>query len=224
MPGLRIAVPPSDGNLQVEPFICGEGQTYRTGDLLVRTTLSTLLDADPPVSGGTAVRLLTSSDISALYETALNDIVGVLGIARYSAGVNSSGVATESVEAIPRAGGVATRAPIANVAHSLPTTPVYGRSMLDVEIITPDVWLGGTLVETTTVTEALIGNRVGFNVSVSSGISTYKFSTAAMTKIGTIVGVNTTHRLYNTTGGGGEVFVQIDNAYCQWLNGFNYAT
>lgn len=217
MPGIRVAYRTGAQSPLRKPYPVGNSLTYYNGDLLCISTLAAL------ASGTPALRKLATADATALYETAAGDEVGFLGVAPSDVTINASGISDARPSATTVAANVTPTYQVPNMSASLPadSTP---RSIYDVLVVDPETVLGGTLLETTTITETLIGTEVGLSMVVTSGVTAFKFSTAGATKIGTIVDVNKTHRLFNTSGGGGEVFVAIRPEYLQYNNLRNYAT
>lgn len=170
-----------------------------------------------------ALRLLLAADLTARYETAANDIVGIYGLVDGDAfTTNASGVITSAPDPVTRAAGVAPNYPMLSYASSLPVS-ANGRHMCGPYVITDEDLIGAVLTETTVITEGLIGQMVGIAIT-GTNPSTFKWSTAAAVKIGTIADVNRGDPLFNKTGGGGEVFVRVLSAYQQYKSGFNYAT
>lgn len=215
MPGIAIANQGALGTTLRLPYALGNSLSYRPGDLVVFTSAT---DAD-----GT-LRLLATADATALYENAGGDYVGVLGVMDDYITTNSTGYADSRPDPITRAAGIKVQYMSPSRATSLPIDSTQNRSRSDIYVIEPHTVLSGTLLETTTVNEDLLSTRVGLDMTVTSGVTAFKWSTAAATPIGTIVGVKTTDRLYNVSGGGGRVYVKIDSNYCQYRNNILYAT
>lgn len=199
------------------PKQVGNSITYYKGDLVVLSTLNALAGGDP------ALRPLATADATAFYETAGGDICGILGVCQDDAVVNSSGIITSRPTAVT----VDTSAqPIYTapaVGSTLPTS-TEPRSRILIDIIDSQTMLAAVLLETTTITEDLIGLAVGLSMVVTSGVTAWKFSTAAATKIFRIEKVVKTDPLYNVSGGGGEVVCRLNPAYQQDLTTSNYAT
>lgn len=200
----------------------GLSQQIMDGDVVVLSDA-----ADEDAGHQVCLRVLHPVDITKLYAS-IDDAgttVGVYGVALQSATADASGVATGVPSGVTLAGDTVAY-PIPSMARAVASEPYGGHSRLLVALFDDDSEFGGTLVETTTVNEELVGLAVGISLTPASGTAIrpfkYQWSTAASTKIGTIVGVNRADPLYNKSGGGGEVFVRILPAYQQYQISADY--
>lgn len=147
--------------------------------------------------------------------TAGTVVLGAFGVAVDAATANSAGFVTDTPAGVTLANGVRPAYSMPSMSRAVPTAggTSGGHSQILVAPFVDDTIFGGKLVETTTITEELIGTVVGLSVVPASGTAvrpiTYKWSTAAEAKIGVIVGVNRADPLYNVSGGGGEVYVRV---------------
>lgn len=218
MPGIRfVSQVEGLGTPIVRYRTPGASLSFRGGDLVVLSTLNALAGGNP------ALRLLATADGTALYQTAANDTVGIFALNTNPAVINASNFSTGEPAAVTVAANVQPFFRIPSYSNSIPGQS-DGKGMQPVVVIDDETILGGTLLETTTITEALIETFVGLDMTVTSGVTAYKWSTAAAVKVGKIVGVNMQDTKFNVSGGGGEIFVRILPAFCQYRNGFNYAT
>ena len=227
MPGFGIWTNPTPGDIGPQVYDLqkvANSVTAYAGDPVVLTT----------VTGSEArLRVLTSSDITALYSTAANDIVGIAGIARSDFATDSSGNATTVPSTVTL--GSMTK-PIYNLPSldaANPPDPATGRFRAN--FFTAGNIFSGYLWENTTVNGALRTVDVGIQIStITAGVPVFFWSTAATTKIGEIYDVATDDPYFNKTVTANVLntthyprcllAVRIFPQYQELLNGFSYAT
>ena len=211
MPGISLRKWTGDApNLIRKPI--GLSQQLLVGDVVV------LSDATDETAASTqpALRLLHPDDISDYMNDDDNVVLGVYGVVLESATANSSGFVTDTPAGVTLANGVRPAFSMPSMARAVPTAggTSGGHSLILVAPFLDEHIFGGTLVETTTVNEELIGTLVGLSLDPASGTAVrpilYQWSTDASVKIGAIVGVNRNDPKYNKSGGGCEVFVRVE--------------
>lgn len=213
MPGISLRR--TDGRVPPITYVTiGFNQQIRQGDIVVLSDHSNESSANVP-----AARLLHPADITDYMNAGDTVVLGVYGVALHGVSVDANGASTGVPDPVTLAG-VRARDPLSSMADVVPQTTA-GRSRLLVAYFADDALFGGQLKETTTVTDSLIGTRVGIAITPKSGTAvrplTYQWSTAATVKIGVIAAVNYTDPKYNVSGGGAEVLVRVDTMYQQFL-------
>ncbi len=190
MPGLSIYM---DQNL-----IAGDigPQTF---DLIKLANSVTAWAGDPMVlttatGSEERLRLLTSSDIAALYQVSSVD-AGIYGIMKADVATNSSGAHT--APAYPVAVAQQPHYAVLSLDYLNTPDPVTGRARANV-FATSNI-IGGYLWGTTTATAALIGVNVGLKLSTIGGTGYWFWDSAATTKIGEIYKVAEDDPYFNKT-------------------------
>ena len=142
------------------------------------------------------VRLLTSTDISNSYVN--SSTAGILGFAATDIATDSSGNFTALTSQVSLGGNVAPVYNIGTIPGFEPVDPSSGRTRS--MIYTCKNTMAGSLWETTAVTASLMGPAGGLYPSTIGNAVTWFWSTAAAVKIARIVGFDSQHKMYNTTG------------------------
>lgn len=226
MPGFALWENP--GAADFGPDVTGllnlqNSTTCYGGDPVVMTT----------VTASTArVRPLSAGDIAALYQaSAVN--VGILGISPSTWKTDASGIANQLV---PPPVSVSTLTQpiyaIPSIQYWVPAAPTDGRSRINV--FTAANQIAGSLWQNTTITSSLVDTRVGILISTINSVLFYFWSTAATTKIGSIVAVSETNPLFGKTVTANvqdtthyprcPVVVAVDQTYQENLNNLAYAS
>jgi hypothetical protein len=159
---------------------------YR-GDPLVLTT----------VDGGVPrLRKVIQDDIDDLWID--TNTLGFMGISPQNVATDANGFATTIPQVVAVYANVANNYNIPSLAQFGPSNLATGR--LRSSVISVKNVIGGSLWETTAITDALIGTMVGMLISTISGQPpTFFWSTAATTKIARIVAIDDQAPLFNTT-------------------------
>lgn len=190
MPGLMLWQHRASGDIgpDMTPLekIAVSQQIYR-GDPCVWTTVT---------GSENRVRLAVAQDITDLW--AHSGAAGIFGFAPYDIGTDANGNFTTSTSPVSLAGNVAPIYNVPTMAGFQPVDPSSGFTRAN--LWTCKNIIGGMLWETTAVTASLIGTAVGLYISTIGNAATWFWSTAATTKIARIVGFDSQHKMYNTTG------------------------
>lgn len=236
MPGLRFVESEAGFNPvpNIQSFLLANSMSgtgtppanyLQAGDVACLTQVSALTS-----SGNTVVRMLLAADVTAVYKEG-TPVAGVLGMVMDSAGTNASGVAIQP----PPLGGITTSAAIQypySYAGMQAPDDATGRSRQRIALFTDGMLFGGNLYTgggAITLQHQYDGVLAGFNLSTTSGITTFTIDVGATTKILRIVAPNTQDPLYNTAvanaaARGCEVFFEVLPAYQQWLTNVVYST
>lgn len=192
----------------------------QAGDLVVRTTKSTLTSGGYPV-----IRMLLAADKTADYKEG-GTTAGILGIIAYGVSGNGSGQATGGPSPAPLAAAGADLTPnFSSIAQGDPQDSITNRSWL--RIIYANEQNIFRIATTTMLASPLaIGTQVALTLSTASGVTTYTVNQttigAGNLAVATVVGVDTTDLLYGQAGG--HVFIKFLPAFCQINTALNYST
>lgn len=196
----------------------------QAGDVVALTTASALTASSQVVS-----RMLLAADVSALYQDGSGNVCGVLGVCADSFTTNASGVA-----GAPPALGAVTSGAAINYPLSVPAMQgndsSTGRSFMRVHLFRPGQRFKGRLYTgggSVTLTHQYDNTLAGFNLSTSSGVTTYTVSPAATTKCLTIIGPVLDDPLYGQlvaqNSPGPWVIFEVLPSFSQSDTGFNYS-
>ncbi len=211
--------------------VVGISQTIFAGDPVVMTnkaSIATLNSVNMP-----SFRSLLQADITALYKEG-TAVVGITGVAAHSVKTDANAIASSQPPTVVTTAGPIPIYPAPSVSSVLEPEYTQGRARMRVQLFDQNSIIGGWLWENTTITDALVGTRVGILISTIGGVPFYFWSTGAATTIGVIARVNQQDPMYNQAAAAntqntthnprGEVLVNVDPAYQQFYTNQVYAT